>query len=149
MGSFYLYLLPILGGIAVSVQVVLNGVLEKNVGRLWTIFVSHIGGAILAILFILAQFTVGQSELFASGFKNTPWYSLFGGLFGFLTVFFVLIPMRHLPVAVIIAFVTIGQLVFSVIADHYGLFGMVKVPFTVSRMLGVVALTVGAFLIKR
>ena len=143
------YLLPLLGGLAVSLQVVLNGVLEGHVGRMWTVFTSHIVGAIAAIAILAVQFAVvGESAGF-SGFKSTPWYSLFGGIFGFTIVFFVLIPTGKIPFTAILAFVTIGQLLFGAFADHFGIFGFDKSPLTIYRVLGICAIILGGYLVKK
>ncbi len=143
------YLLPLIGGLAVAIQVLLNGILEINIGRLWTVFTTHIVGAFGASIFLILQFFIYNKSINFEGFKITPWYSLCGGFLGCIIVFSVLIPMGKLPLSLILALVTIGQLLFGTIIDHFGLFGFPKISFNIYRLIGICIIIVGGYLMKK
>lgn len=42
-----------------------------------------------------------------------------------------------------------GQLALSVVVDHFGLLGLAKQPVTLARILGVVLLGLGTYLVVR
>ena len=143
------YILPLIGGIAVSIQVLLNGVLEKHVGRLLTALISHIFGAIFGLIILIIIFAINKKNFFNSTIEYAPWYSFFGGIFGFCVVFFVLVSTNKIPFTLIVALVTIGQLLFGAFIDHFGVLNFHKYPFTIYRFFGICSIIIGAYLIKK
>jgi hypothetical protein len=58
-------------------------------------------------------------------------------------------PGQRLGAAIFVALLVTGQMLSSVLFDHYGLFGVAQRPAGVSRLLGSVLLIVSVILIRR
>jgi transporter family-2 protein len=143
------YILPIIGGFAVTLQVIMNAILEKHIGKIWTTLISHLTGTIFAIGLILIRFSFTEKISYPIGIKFAPWYSLTGGLFGFSVVFFVLISSNKVSFTVILSLVTIGQLLFGAFVDHVGLFNFSKNTFTFYKFIGICMIALGVYFIKK
>ncbi len=148
MNTLY-YILPIIGGFAVTLQVVANAILEKYIGKMWTTLISHLIGTIFALGVILIKFGLTNTINYPIGIKFAPWYSLMGGIFGFSVVFFVLISSNKISFTVILSLVTIGQLLFGALIDHVGIFNFNKTAFTFYKFIGICMIGLGAYFIKK
>ena len=59
------------------------------------------------------------------------------------------VTMPRLGTTLMIALIIVGQLLVGIIIDHFGLFGVATRHIDLARILGVVALLIGGFLISR
>ncbi len=77
------------------------------------------------------------------------WWQWIGGLLGatYIAVAVVLAP--RLGAGTLIAAVVAGQMVASVVLDHFGLVGFAVHPITGPRLLGTVLVIVGVILVKK
>lgn len=84
-----------------------------------------------------------------STMAGRPWWIWSGGLLGafFVTATVVLAP--RLGAAAMVALIIAGQMVASLLLDHYGLLGYAVHPVNGWRMLGVALLVAGVVLIRR
>jgi bacterial/archaeal transporter family-2 protein len=138
--------LAILIGSLMPVQAGLNAELTRFLKHPFLgAFVSLSVGAILVSIFVM--FNGGFGEM--KRLTQAPVHLYLGGILGAIFVgsslFF--IPKMG-ATAMIAAFVT-GQLLGSVIIDHYGLLGLTPNPVTLTRILGVILLFAGLFLVIR
>jgi len=112
------------GGL-LTLMVHFNGELGRYGGALFSSWAAHGTGTIAALVFILAL----RSRWRAAGGigKSIPWWAYLGGLSGALTVM-VTSHAVNSPLALsgTLALGLGGQVVFSLAADHWGLFGMPK-----------------------
>ena len=130
--------LGILGGMAVGTQAAVNASLGRSIGILETAFVSFLIGTIgLGV----AVTTLGRGHLGA--LMNVPWWQLLGGVLGGFYVFVIVTNVPRLGVATTITMTIVGQMLMSLLIDHFGWFGVARSPVTLSRA-GAVALMVGA-----
>ncbi len=109
-------------------------------------FVSFLGGAvILGVLALARNEFVTKAHLLA----RAPWWSYTGGLLGavFVIASLILIPKIG-ATALGIAFIC-GQLLMAIIMDHYGLAGLALRPVDGPRLIGMVLVLLGAFLVTR
>ena len=82
--------------------------------------------------------------------KAAPWYVLlFGGLLGVVIVggYAFVIPRIGLAPAITVA--VASQLIFSALLSHYGILGAVQQPLTMARIVGILVLLLGTWLIVR
>lgn len=82
--------------------------------------------------------------------RSAPWYSwLAGGLLGtaYVTGNIVLAP--KLGAAALVGLVVAGQIVFSVLLDHFGWIGFEQHTAGLARIAGCVLLLAGVFLVSR
>ncbi len=109
----------------------------------------------------LVNFVVGATTLLALNFifrtqmpdwahlKTAPWYLFVGGLMGALFVSSVIFFIPKIGVTTVLAASIAGQLIAASIIDHFGFFGLSAHPVSISRILGILLMLVGIFLIQR
>lgn len=147
---FYGMLLALLAGLSVAVQAAFNTQLSKYSGNLWTTLVSHLGGAIvMAVVILIVLWCSPHTVTSYRQFKEAPWYAYTGGIFGVIIVFSVLNSVRILPLATVLALVTVGQLVTSAVVDHFGIGGLTPNPLNLQRWLGIIVMGIGVVLLKK
>jgi bacterial/archaeal transporter family-2 protein len=133
------------GGL-IALQAPINSMLGKSVGTWQAAFVSFaIGTLVLAAIVTFASGgfgTIGEA-------RHVTWYYLAGGLLGAAYVTTVLVTVRTLGAGGVTAATIAGQLTTAVVVDQLGILGVSKHPITALRVLGVVLLGIGTFLVVR
>ncbi len=138
-------LTAIAGGL-VALQAPINSMLGRSVGTFQAAFLSFtIGTFVLAAIAILVKGGLGD----LGHARHLSWYYLTGGLLGAAYVTSVLVTVRALGAGGVVAATIAGQLAVSVVVDHFGLLGVAKQPVTVARVVGVVLLALGTYLVVR
>jgi len=132
------------GGL-VAMQAPINGMLGKSAGKLAAASISFVIGT--AILLAITGVTGAEVKL-ASAAK-LPWYYFLGGALGAAYVTTVLITVNRLGAGGVTAATIAGQLSTSVVLDRLGAFGLPEKQITLGRLLGVVLLAAGVFLVVR
>ena len=109
----------------------------------------------------LISFAVGTLSLFVctlvlrvpwpsvSTFSQLPWWMWTGGCMGAFLVFVTIIFAPKLGAATTLAFIIAGQMVTSLILDHYGLIGFPVHTASLWRLIGVAFLVIGVVMIER
>ena len=142
-----LVLLTIAAGAGLVVQTAMNAGLGNALGRpiLGTAMNFVVGlGALL--LFILATRTpMPTREMVGSA----PAWVWFGGLMGALYVATVTVAGPRLGAVAILALSVTGQLVASVVVDHFGLLGFPQQPVALVKIIGVLLVCAGVALVLR
>ena len=129
----------------VAMQAPINSHLGKAIGTFQASFVSFaIGTAALAVVVSLAG---GFGDIGKA--TTVPWYYLTGGLLGVVYVTTLLVAVRTLGAAGILAGTLVGQMAASVVIDRYGLLGVQQIAITGTRVVGIVVVAVGAWLVTR
>jgi bacterial/archaeal transporter family-2 protein len=82
-------------------------------------------------------------------FWQLPWWMWTGGCLGAFLVFVTIILAPKLGAATTLAFMIAGQMLTSLILDHYGLVGFPEHPASAWRLVGGVFLVIGVVMIKR
>jgi bacterial/archaeal transporter family-2 protein len=120
--------------------------LGRAVGTWQAALVSFaIGTAVLAGIVTVASGGFGA----IGEARHVTWYYLTGGLLGAAYVTTVLVTVRSLGAGGVTAATIAGQLTTAVVVDELGILGVSKHPITAFRVLGVVLLALGTFLIVR
>ncbi|ELR69471.1 hypothetical protein C900_05003 [Fulvivirga imtechensis AK7] len=141
-------ILAFIGGVFLAIQGGLNaqlGVLLKNplLASLVAFFCSAFFAMLLVGLSVKNIPTVQQ-------LKEVPYYLWFtGALFSVIGVSLYYYTIPRLGVSTMISLGLCGQLVFSVVAGHFGWFGLPAEPIDHKGILGIVAMITGIILINR
>lgn len=136
--------MAVVGGL-IATQAPINAGLSKETGRFAAALVSFgIGTLALAAIVGLSGKAGG-----ISGVADVEWYYLLGGLLGAAYVVTSLIVVSTIGAGGVAAATITGQLTASVLIDRAGIFGLTETAITPERILGVVLLLVGTFLIIR
>lgn len=145
----WLLLLPaaLVAGMAAPTQFAINSQLRQVVG-----------GPVLAAAI---SFLVGTVVLFAAttiisrsvpdlGFTvSAPWWMYLGGLLGAFYVSASIVLTPRLGVATTIGLFLAGQVIASMVIDHFGLFGVPVQAASVPRILGALLIIVGVAVVQR
>ena len=84
-----------------------------------------------------------------SRLASAPWWVWVGGVFGANYVLIALILAPRLGAATLIGLSVTGQMISSVVLDHFGLVGYPIHPLSPGRVLGAVLLLIGTVLIQQ
>ncbi|HHV61506.1 MAG TPA: DMT family transporter [Firmicutes bacterium] len=137
-------LVALFSGVFMAIQGSLNSRLGKIIGLWEATLVVHVVG-LLTIAIILFVLGLGKGDI--GRLPGAPWYTLIGGLLGVLIVYSVVVSIPKLGVAVATTSIIVGQVMTALIIDHYGIFGLQRVPFTWLKGIGLVLLAAGAKLL--
>lgn len=137
--------LSVLAGIGGALQAAISGVFGRRIGVLEAAaFLAVLGSVLLVTVALIARGPAGIVE----GFRHPPWLWL-GGVFGALVVFTFVFAPPQIGTFATLSLLIAGQLVAGSLIDALGLFGLERVPLTVTRGAGIGLLVVGAALVLR
>jgi transporter family-2 protein len=137
-------LIGLISGVAVGLQSPLASMITQRLGMLESIFIIHVGGAILIAIPLIF---IGGGSL--GDWRSLPWYALAAGSMGLIVVAGVSFMIPRVGVATAITLIIAGQLVISSILDHYGLLGVEIRPINLQRIIGLIIVFAGAWLTVR
>ncbi len=143
--GFAVILTAFVGGL-IALQAPINSMLGKATGSFQAAFISFAIGTV--VLAVIAAFAKGGFGTMGEA-KTLSWYYLTGGVLGAAYVTTVLVTVRELGAGPVVAATIAGQLSASVVLDQFGLLGLPKDPITLGKVIGVVLLAVGVWLIVR
>jgi transporter family-2 protein len=140
-------ILAALAGSSIVVQQVLNTNLRTALNSAaWSGFASYLVGlGCMALLTLALRDPVPSASLAA----RVPWWGWSGGLFGAVYVGLAILLVPQLGAATFTALLVAGQMIASVIMDHYGVMGLPQRSVDLPRLLGVALLVGGVVLIRR
>jgi bacterial/archaeal transporter family-2 protein len=141
-----MFLLAVAGGMALVVQQAMNAHLRDSLGSPpWAGFVSYFGGTLTMLAVLIA---VREPLLTQAAVGRSVWWSWAGGFFGAIYIVASILLLPRLGAATVVALVVVGQMVGSIIVDHYGLFGLRTHPADWARISGAALLIAGVYLIR-
>lgn len=148
MSSIYFYiLLALIVGTFLPLQVGVNARLADTVGSpLISAFLSFCVGTIALLSYILLT---GAPIANATNAKNAPPISWIGGLLGAFYVAVSIILLPKLGVATTVTLIIAGQILMSLVMDHYGLLGVPIKEVSFARVVGALLVILGVVLIRR
>ncbi|RTQ52262.1 DMT family transporter [Hymenobacter gummosus] len=148
MNRLLLMLLAVSMGALLPVQAALNTRLARATdGPIVAALASFFVGTLTLLLIALAAgVRLGSMVEAARSQSPTVWL---GGVIGALYVGSVTLLTPRLGVALTFGLLIAGQLILSVLFDHFGLFGLPVQRLSPGRVAGVLLLLVGVVLIRR
>ena len=141
-----LLLLAAFAGAVVPFQSAINANLGRGLGHpLWATLAS----LLVSIIVLLPVIVALRLPLPNLGFiTKAPLWMWSGGAFGVCFISLALILMPKLGASGFIALAMAGQIVASLMLDHFGLFGLVERQLTAPRLIGALMLIGGVALIQ-
>lgn len=128
-------------------QAVVNGKLAGSIGSpILAAFISFFVGTVVLFVYMILT-GVPLNNL--TEIKNAPPVALVGGFLGafFVSVMASIIP--RIPVALAFSLAIAGQMLVTLLIDHFGWLGVAQKPINLMRVLGAALITVGVVLIRR
>ena len=141
-----LLLLAVIAGSVLPVQAGINAQLRVTLANpLAATLVSFLVGTVaLALVALAARVALPP----AGALERAPWWHWTGGLLGAVYVAMMIVLAPRLGAATLIAAVVAGQMLASLVLDHYALVGFPAHPISLQRMLGA-ALVIGGVALVR
>lgn len=133
-------------GALVALQAPINSHLGKSVG---TFAAATVSFAIGTLVLLAITVTVGGGLGDVPEARHLDWYWLTGGVLGAAYVTTVLVTVRELGAGGVTAATIAGQLTMSVAVDRAGILGLPEKAVTLPRVIGVLLLAAGVYLIVR
>lgn len=143
-----LYLvLTLLVGMIIPIQAAANASLGRGLGSpfLATLAVFCIAALGTGVLLIATRTPLPQ----LSAASSLPWWAWLGGLIAIVNIVgFILLP-QQVSFGTFVAVVVLGQLLMGVLIDHFGLLRSAVHPMSIYRLLGVLLVVAGVYLVRR
>jgi transporter family-2 protein len=148
-----MYLKYILTGVALLIGGLLavQGSINSQLGGILkspflAAFISFsVGTLTLLALNVLVRTELPTKELLSS----MPYYLFLGGIIGAIYVSSAIILIPKIGVATMLGASIGGQMIVASIIDHYGFFNVAIHPISSGRIIGILLLIIGVFLIER
>ena len=138
---FLIILIGLAGGIAVGIQRPMASMITQRLGLFESVFIVHIGGAVIALIPLLIY---GGGKL--SQWRSVPWYVLGAGVFGVVVIAAISFTIPRVGVAAAITTVVAGQILAGALIDHYGLLETHLRPMDLTRAIGLAVVLFGVWL---
>jgi bacterial/archaeal transporter family-2 protein len=137
----FIIVIGLAGGVAVGLQSPLASMMTQRLGIFESVFIVHLGGAMIALVPLLFY---GGGKL--SQWRSVPWYALVAGVFGLVVIAAISYMIPRIGVAASITTVVAGQLLVGVILDQYGMLGALLRPLDITRSIGMAVVLFGVWL---
>ena len=137
------YLLALFAGAALSFEGAIYSELGKTIGQLETSFYNFFMGSIIMGLLWLF---FGKGKL--SYAVEAPKWSLLGGVLGVIYLTSIVISVPFVGVGVTMVAVIIGQLVMSMVIEHFGWLGSKKTRINKEKIMAVISMIIALILVN-
>ncbi|PNB49779.1 hypothetical protein C1X29_11690 [Pseudomonas sp. GW456-12-10-14-LB2] len=141
-----LLLLAVFAGAVVPFQSPININLARGLGHpLWATLTSLVV-SVLVLLPVIVALRLPLPSLALAG--KLPLWMWTGGAFGVCFVALAVVLLPKLGASGFLALALAGQMITSIVLDHFGLFGLMEKHLTLPRLFGAVLLMAGVALIQ-
>lgn len=143
-------MLALLAGVATAFQPGINARFADAAGHRVMGGVANFGVGLAAMLaaWLIASKIAGAGVPQTAKLAAGPWWMWTGGLLGAFFVTIAVIVTPRVGAANYLGAMIAGQLLASLVIDHFGLMGLREVPISPGRVLGVVLILGGMACVK-
>ena len=134
-------------GASLAVQIGLNATMNRHLGSPMAAALINFAVGTVA-LFLIVLVTRGSVAMLGQA-GGAPWWAWCAGFFGAMYIAASAIFGPTIGGATFLALLIAGQMTAALALDHYGLLGFPVRPLDASRMVGVVLVIAGVFLLAR
>jgi transporter family-2 protein len=144
---FLFSVLAVLAGMSFMTQQAVNADLRASIeSAAWAGFISYLGGTLcMALLALLMR----ESWPAQAALARSHWWAWSGGLFGAIYIAISILLLPRLGAGTVVALIVLGQMLGSLLFDHYGWAGLPRHSADWQRMVGVALLIGGVVLVRR
>jgi transporter family-2 protein len=145
-GGLYDWTLGVAAGVLLTLMIEYNSILTFKTAPIFASWIVHGVGALASLVILI--FFVKKSEANENKFSNAPvWYYL-GGLPGAITVILSSIAINSgLTLSESIALMLVGQVIFGMLSDHFGILGIAKRKIEKMDCCAALFIVIGSLLI--
>lgn len=149
-GKFLFLLIAGLAGALMAVQGTFNAQAGKIIGLTPATFIVNLLGSVTAAL-LLCFFQPGGKGFgeILQKIPSMPFYAWLGGPIGVAIIYGVAVSIPRLGVGMATTGIITLQLLAAYAIDHFGLFGREHLPFNWIKLLGILLLAAGSYLLLK
>lgn len=137
-------LLGLLGGVAVGLQSPIAGAMSQRIGGVASSFIIHVSGTVIAGVLLLIR---GGEQI--QDWQRLPWYMIGAGSFGVVLYLTLSYTLPRVGATAAIICIILGQLITGVVIDHFGLLGVMPRAINGVRVIALLLVLAGAYLLVR
>ena len=138
----FIILIGLVGGIAVGLQAPMASMITQRLGMFESVFIVHVGGALIALLPLLFFYSGGN----LARWRELPWYTLLAGGFGLIVIGALSHMIPRIGVGAAVITIVAGQMLVSTVLDHFGWLGGMGRPMELTKALGLLVVLAGVWL---
>lgn len=136
-------IMSLVAGLSMSIQGVFNTRLSEKVGLLETTLIVQGIGFVLSI-FVMLLFGHGNMK----NIKSVNKLYLLGGVIAVVITYSVMIGIEKLGPTIAISSILVAQLLAAALIDAFALFDTQKIPFSITKIIGIVVMVGGIIIFK-
>ncbi|MFM7021455.1 MAG: DMT family transporter [Flavobacteriales bacterium] len=145
--KYLFYLLPVLCGFTITTQASVNSQLRASINNPWAAaFISFAVGTIVLFFAVLAA---RQGFPSFSQLRTLQWQEFMGGILGAFFVSAIIFTLPKIGSANMFVLIIAGQLITSLVYDHFGVMGIVQQSISWKKVLGVVLVILGVYIANK
>lgn len=145
--NYSFILLAIAAGMMMPTQAAINNKLAGHVGSpILSAFISFCMGTVALFVYILAT---GIPIANLANARNAPAIAWTGGVLGAFFVASAVVLVPRIGVALTFSLIIAGQMLVTLVIDHFGWLGVDVRPVSWPRVVGAALITVGVVLIRK
>jgi len=145
--NYFFIFLALAAGMMMPTQAAINNKLANYVeSPVLSAFISFAVGTLALFVYILATGAPLGNLLNA---KNAPLVAWIGGILGAFFVASAVVLVPRIGVALTFSLIIAGQMLVTLIIDHFGVLGVPEKPLNLMRVLGATLITIGVVLIRK
>lgn len=134
----------LIAGSAVALQGPMINLIGQRMGNLESVFIIHLSGTILSGIPLMLLGGGGLTE-----WRSLPWYVFFAGGFGIVIVGTISFGLPRIGAAAIFTIIVVAQMITAVALDHFGWFQTPVRAADLGRIIGIVIIMFGTWLVVR
>lgn len=134
------YLLVFMAGVFLALQQSINGELGNYIPLTYVVLIVHLVGGLCIFVYL----KLVKKEKLKIG--PMPVYLYSAGIFGYILVFLTSFTIVHIGATLTTCLSIAGQVIASVVIDHFDLFHIKKVPFNSKRILPILLILTGVII---
>ncbi|CAN5269936.1 DMT family transporter [soil metagenome] len=147
MSWIFLLPIPVAAGAALTTQFAVNAQLRTVVGG--PVVAAAISFFVGMLTLVAVALAVDRHLPEMSAVTSSPWWAWIGGLLGASFVLASIILTPRLGAATTVGLFLAGQMIASIVIDHFGLLRVAVHEATLPRILGLVLVLIGVFLVQK
>ena len=142
--AILLAILVFAAGMGLGLQPTLNARLSAATGTFWAALISTgMSAIIIAMIVAVLRLPIPQAD----NLRDVPRWAWIGGIVGAVYVAAALAAIGRLGATAVVVLAISGQFFAATVADHFGLFDLIRRPLDTARVVGLAAIFGGVLLI--
>ena len=134
----------LLAGVGIAIQMTLTAIAAKQLGLLQSVFIVNLTGTLSTFLLLI----ICRLPL-PSTWNRLPWYVFLAGPLGIGIMAMIALAIPRIGTASSLVLSITAQLIVGCMLDHFGLLHLELRSIDILRLLGMVLVGLGAWLIAR